>query len=442
MEKELSSIIREAGIIGAGGAGFPTHVKAGGTAEFVLANGAECEPLLRVDQQLLACRTEEVLAGLKAMVYATGARKGIIAVKSKHGKVVELLEKRIKEERNIELLALGDFYPAGDEQVLVYEAVKRIVPEGGIPIQVGVVVSNIETLLNIYNAMNGAAVTRKYVTVAGAVQRPVTVRVPVGISILEAIGLAGGALAGNYKVIEGGPMMGRVVDTARPVTKTTKGLIVLPAGHPLLLSKEKKLEQMLKQARTACCHCSLCTEVCPRNLLGHELRPDKLMRLASYNSTCETGVSASEAFLCSECGLCEEACIMDLQPWKLNRYLKQELSKAGIKNPHKRADLNPNEFREYRRFPVKKLIARLGLEAYDVKAPIEEALPMDFSHVILPLKQHTGQKAEALVREGNWVNENQLIADVKEGQLGAGIHASISGWVKRADSEEIEISKV
>ncbi|HWQ29931.1 MAG TPA: 4Fe-4S dicluster domain-containing protein, partial [Negativicutes bacterium] len=418
MEKELSSIIREAGIIGAGGAGFPAHVKVSGKAEYILANGAECEPLLRVDQQLLACKTDEVLAGLKAMVSATGARKGIIAVKSKHGSVIELLEKSKKEEKNIELLTLGDFYPAGDEQVLVYEAFKRIVPEGGIPLQVGVVVSNIETLLNINNAMNGEPVTRKYITVAGAVLRPVTVRVPLGISILETIGLAGGALVENYKVIEGGPMMGRIVDTARPVTKTTKGLIVLPAGHPLILSKEKKLEQMLKQARTACCHCSLCTEVCPRNLLGHKLHPDKLMRLASYNSTCEAGVSATEAFLCSECGLCEEACIMGLQPWKLNRYLKQELSRAGIRNSPKRTDLYPNEFRDYRRFPVKKLIARLGLEAYDVKAPIEEELHIDFLHVILPLKQHAGQKAEALVREGDWVSENQLVADVKEGQLG------------------------
>lgn len=441
MCKKLSTIIREAGIIGAGGAGFPTHVKAGGKADFVVVNGAECEPLLRVDQQLLACKTEEVLAGLKAMLSAVGAQKGIVAVKKKHGLVIELLENRIKEEASIELLPLGDFYPAGDEQVMVYEALKRIVPEGGIPLQVGVVVSNVETLLNVHNAMNGIPVTHKYLTVNGAVRKPVTVKVPIGVSFCEVIELAGGASVADYKIIEGGPMMGKVADSARPVTKTTKGIIVLPSGHPLLLSKEKSLEHMLRQARTACCHCSLCTEVCPRNLLGHKLQPDKLMRLASYNSTCETGISAYEAFLCCECGLCEHACVMGLQPWKLNRYLKQELIRAGMKNPNNRTHLYPNEFREYRKFPVKKLIARLGLEAYDVNAPMEEEIRKDFSRVVLPLKQHVGQKAEAFVKAGEQVFVNQLIADVREGQLGARIHASISGWVRRVDSDEIEISK-
>ncbi|HYE81037.1 MAG TPA: 4Fe-4S dicluster domain-containing protein [Clostridia bacterium] len=441
MDSKLTAIIREAGIIGAGGAGFPTHVKAGGKADFVIANGAECEPLLRVDQQLLEYRTDEVLAGLKSVIAGVGARKGIIGIKKKHAQVIEQLEKRVKGDAAIDILALGDFYPAGDEQVMVYEALERIVPEGGIPLQVGVMVSNIETLLNVHNAMMGIPVTHKYLTVTGAVQSPVTVRVPIGISFREAVELAGGVTVSDYKLIEGGPMMGKLTDIPRPVTKTTKGIIVLPAGHPLLLSKEKSLEHMLKEARTACCHCSLCTEVCPRNLLGHKLHPDRLMRLAAYNSTCEANVSASDAFLCCECGLCEYACIMGLQPWKLNNYLKRELGRAGVKNPNNRTAPHPNEFRRYKKFPVKKLIARLGLEAYDEKAPLLEEMPKDFTRVVLPLKQHVGQRAEPLVKIGDLVAENQLIADVAEGQLGARLHASIGGWVRRVDYGEIEISK-
>lgn len=441
MDKGLTTIIREAGVVGAGGAGFPTHVKAGGKADYVVVNGAECEPLLRVDQQLLTHQTDAVLDGLKTIVAETGAQKGIIVLKKKHKHAVECLEKRVQEDTAIEILLLGDFYPAGDEQVIVYEALKRIVPEGGIPLQVGVVVSNVETLLNIHQAVKGLPVTHKYVTVTGAVSNPTTVRVPIGISILEAIELAGRTSVKDYKVIEGGPMMGKVADIRRPVTKTTKGIIVLPVGHPLLLSKEKSLESMLKQARAACCHCSLCTEVCPRNLLGHKLHPDKLMRLASYNSTCEASISAAEAFLCCECGLCEQACIMGLQPWKLNRFLKEKLSRAGIKNPNNRKPSAPNEFREYRKFPVKKLIARLGLEAYNVDAPLTEEIQKDFSRVVLPLKQHLGVKAESLVKVGDHVEENQLVADVGDGQLGARLHASITGWVRRVDGNEIEISK-
>ncbi|MBB6217639.1 Na+-translocating ferredoxin:NAD+ oxidoreductase RnfC subunit [Anaerosolibacter carboniphilus] len=442
MDKQLITFIREAGIVGAGGAGFPTHVKVNGKADYIVVNGAECEPLLRVDQQLMTYRATEVLEGLKAIVKEAGAQKGIIALKKKYKLAIEALEKEIHPEDPIELFELGDFYPAGDEQITVYEVLKRIVPEGGIPLQVGVIVTNVETLLNVCNAMKGIPVTHKYLTVTGAVKEPITVKVPVGISIREVIALAGGATVAGFKVIDGGPMMGKIVDNIdKPITKTSKGVIVLPEEHPLIQAKERSIETMLRQARTACCHCSLCTEVCPRNLLGHKLHPDKLMRIASYNSTCENDTSVTEAFLCCECGLCEMACIMSLQPWKLNRFLKGKLSSAGIKNSNNRQPFKTNEFRDYRKFPVKKLIARLGLEAYNVDAPLIEDIDKEFPRIVLERRQHIGAKTEPLVQVGDAVKLGQAVADVQDGQLGARIHASIQGKVQRIDENVIEISK-
>jgi Na+-translocating ferredoxin:NAD+ oxidoreductase RnfC subunit len=214
---------------------------------------------------------------------------------------------------------------------------------------------------------------------------------------------------------------------------------VLPKNHPLLLSKDKSIESMLRQARSACCHCSLCTEVCPRNLLGHNLYPDKLMRLASYSSTCDGNTKATEAFLCSECGLCEQACIMGLQPWKLNNFLKAQLSANGIKNLYKNKPKETNFFREYRKFPVNKLKARLGIEKYDVDAPIVKEDNKYFKSVVIDRAQHMGAKAEPIVNIGDQVYKGQLIGDIPENQLGAKIHASIAGVVKDITEKSIII---
>ncbi|QNO13997.1 SLBB domain-containing protein [Alkalicella caledoniensis] len=441
MDNNLISLIQGAGIVGAGGAGFPTHVKVKAKAEYVIVNGAECEPLLRVDQQLMYYKAEEMIIGLKAVVQETGAKKGIIALKKKYHAAIEKLEKLTKDDETIEVFTLGDFYPAGDEQITVYEVLNRIVPEGGIPLQVGVVVINVETLINVYYAKKGLPVTEKYVTVTGEVNKPVTLKVPLGVSINEMIQLAGGPTVAEFEIVDGGPMMGKLVeDIHSPITKTTKGLIVLPKEHPLVKGKRKSIEATLREAKTACCHCSLCTEVCPRNLIGHKLHPDKLMRIASYNSTCENNSSVTEAFLCCECGLCELACIMDLQPWKLNSFLKGRLSAAGIKNDNNRKPEEVNQFRGYRKFPVKKLIARLSLEKYNVDAPLIESVDETVKGVVLSQKQHIGAMAQPLVQVGDVVKKGDPVANVNDGQLGAMIHASISGTVKSINQKGIEIS--
>jgi Na+-translocating ferredoxin:NAD+ oxidoreductase RnfC subunit len=440
MTNSTAGLIRECGVVGAGGAGFPTHVKLSSEAQFVIMNAAECEPLLQVDQRLLAEYAEDILFALQMVVAAVKARKGIVSIKGKHRDVIACIESALLRYPELELFELGDFYPAGDEQVTVYEVLKKIVPEGGIPLHVQAVVLNVETLFNVRNAIQNVPVTEKFLTVIGEVYNPVTVKVPIGISVPEAIALAGGPSIAEYSVIEGGPMMGKLIDVNNAVvSKTTKGYIVLPSDHPLVLSKGKSMERMLRDARIACCHCSICTEVCPRNLLGHRIHPDKLMRMASYRNGIETDPKMDAALLCSECGLCEYACVMGLQPWKLNSYLKEKFAEAGIKRKDNRQPESVSEFRGNKKFPIKRLMNQLKIGHYDAHAPLITANEDGFTRVFIGLKQHFGAAALPVVSTGDRVEKGELIADIPEGRLGARIHASIAGEVANAGPDLIEI---
>ena len=437
---ELTDKIKEAGVVGAGGAGFPTAVKLAGKPEFVIVNGVECEPLIQVDQQIAALFASELLETLDYLVEQLGAKEGIFAIKEKYVQAREALEKAAGPWPRLKIKTLISAYPMGDEQVLVYETTGRVVPEGGIPLNVGAVVVNTESLLNIRRALEGKPVTEKYITVTGAVRNPATFKVPLGISMRSLIEAAGGALVENPALIDGGPMMGRVErNLDAPVIKTSKAVIVLPGNHSVIVSKERPIAGMLKLARTACCHCMLCSDLCPRQLLGHSLFPDKLMRLASYQSTCEKNAAATTAYLCCECRLCEYACIMQLQPWKLNRELKGRLKNAGIQNPHHNPPEGANRFREFRRYPTEKLVRQLGLAEYFHRdAPLTE-FPGGINAVTLPLRQHFGAPALAEVKAGDRVKRGDRIAAIPEDALGAHVHASIDGLVRGVDKNAVII---
>lgn len=435
MREDLIKIIKEAGIVGAGGAGFPTHVKVAGRAEYVIVNGAECEPLLRVDQLLAEMLAEKVVQGLNAVVEASGAVQGIIALKAKYKKAVAALERYVDGQK-IRVHQLEDFYPAGDEQVLVAEVVNRIVPEANIPLKVGCVVSNVETFINIAHALEGSPVTETYLTVGGDVPTPLTVKLPVGTSVQEAIALAGRSDFTGRVVLEGGPLMGKVVENiSRPITKTTKGLIVLPEDHPAVVNKIMSKEQIVKRARASCIQCRYCTDLCPRHLLGHRLEPHKIMRSLQFMQNVPAVMRM--AYNCVECGVCEKyACLMELSPRRVNMQLKQELRKSGV-NP-----LSPVESsfadsqREYRKVPVKRLIARLGLSGFDQPAPWTE-ITYQPGKVKIPLSQHIGAPGIPVVKKGQRVQKGQLIAQTAPEALGANIHASIEGTVTEISSHII-----
>lgn len=419
--------IKAAGIIGAGGAGFPTHAKLAAKTRYVIVNGAECEPLIRVDQQLLDLHPEEVIAGLEIAMGVTGAPNGIIALKGKYKEAVASLKKNIAG-KPIDLFILEDFYPAGDEQVIVYEVLKRLVPEGGIPLKVGCVVSNVETLINIAGAIAGKPVTDTYLTIAGAVPDPITIKVPVGTPVKEAVALAGRDNLEGMAVIDGGPMMGRIVeDFGQPVTKTTKALIVLPETHPLISKRTMPLKNVIKQLKSACIQCQRCTDLCPRNLLGHRIEPHKIMR--SLNMAQGEADVLKMSFLCSECGACEQyACPNMLSPRRINAVIKKELAQNGIRPAPPDKPPVANRMREYRKIPMKRLKIQLGVNEYDRPAPLSERI-CEPSIVKIPLSKHIGKPGIPMVVVGQRVEKGALIASIPENSLGANIHASISGTV-------------
>ncbi|MCL2216316.1 MAG: SLBB domain-containing protein [Defluviitaleaceae bacterium] len=437
-ESQLEKI-RLAGVVGAGGAGFPTHVKLAANAEVIIANGAECEPLLRVDQQVMEHDAAAVVAGMRAAVELTGAAKGIICLKAKYKQAVAALTKALEgETADISLKLIDNYYPAGDEQALVYEATGRVVPTGGIPIAAGAVVLNVSTLVNIAAALEGKPVTHKYVTITGEVGKPVTVSAPIGMPVQALIDYAVGPRRENgFAVILGGPAMGPVADDWDiSVSKTLGGVIVLPDSHSLILKKTTPLAHQMKLARSVCCQCNQCTELCPRRTLGLDTSPHKVMRALAYGNG--SGVEPEAVISCCECGVCSYfACSMGLSPSRVMAKLKGEL--LAKKVPYeKRQSRGVSDVRGFKNLPAVRLTMRLGLRKYDLPAPMERE-PLLTDKVKIPLKQHIGAPGRPVVTPGQKVSMGDVIADIPDGSLGAIIHASISGEIASVNESYIEI---
>lgn len=430
MSVQLIDKIRETGVVGAGGAGLPTHVKAAATVDTVLVNGASCEPLLMSDPYLMEAEIDTVIRGLEAVLDCTGASKGIICLKGKHRKALATVQDAVAKDSTgrLELFVLEDFYPAGDEQVLVYEVLGKIVPERGIPLQVGAVVSNVESLFNVARAMENIPVTHRYLTVTGEIKNPMVVKVPVGTLVADVLEFAGGPTLTDYKVVDGGPMMGRVLpDINQPITKTTSGLIVLPPDHTVVAAKIMAPERLRRITTTICCQCTRCTDLCPRNLLGHSLHPHKLMRV--LDSQVEDSNIAREALLCSECGICEKfACPMMVSPREVNAQIKNVLMSKGIGWETSGRPLATNRFRTSRAVPTTRLIQRLNLTGYEAHAGYGGEITA--TRVVLPLRQHIGAPASCVVSVGDKVMQGDLIGEIPVGAMGARVHASIDGVVE------------
>jgi hypothetical protein len=207
---DIRERVRAAGVVGAGGAGFPAHIKLQAQVEIFLVNAAECEPMLKVDQQLMWQQAARLIRGVQYAMTATGAREGIIALKEKYRQAIDALTPLLPA--GIRLHILPDVYPAGDEVLTIWMATGRRVAPAALPASVGVVVNNVQTVLNIARAVEQQfPVTRRTLTVNGAVARPLTVTVPVGMSLREVLALAGGATVDDPGFINGGPMMGGLI---------------------------------------------------------------------------------------------------------------------------------------------------------------------------------------------------------------------------------------
>jgi Na+-translocating ferredoxin:NAD+ oxidoreductase RnfC subunit len=435
----LAECIRTAGVVGCGGAGFPSEVKSASKAEIVIANGAECEPLLHKDLELMMREPETVVSGMKLLMSATGAQQGIIGIKKKYEEKLESLKVAVRGSA-ITLHLLGDYYPTGDEYVLVYETTKRLIPPQGIPLDVGIVVHNVETLRNYNLAAHDRPCITKYISVAGAVAQPSTFEVPIGISCADVIQAAGGATVPQYVLFVSGIMMGKLVgDCTLPITKTCAGLIVLPTDHRLVQRKTLTMDSMLRIGKSACDQCSFCTEFCPRYLLGYDVQPHKVMRSLSFTATGEE-VWNQWAQLCCACGLCTlYSCPEDLYPKEACDKAKLDLHRIG-KQWNGDRDVHIHPIYDGRHVPLKKLVRKLGIEEYDVPAHFRER---KFSPELirLPLTQHLGTPSQAVVTVGQYVKAGDVVAEIPDGKLGARIHSSIDGQITTV-ADEIVVQRV
>ena len=423
--KELQNIIQENGVVGAGGAGFPTYMKLTDKANTILMNCAECEPLLKLHRQLLEKHAYEIMKTFHMVQETVGASEAIIGIKKSYVQTVNALKQHIEEFPGMRIHLLDEVYPMGDEVVLIYEATGRVVRPGGLPIEQGVAVFNVETLYNIYQAVEK--------------KEPVTVKVPLGCTMDDVVAQAGGTTVKDPVYFIGGPMMGRIGKGSDPVTKTTNAILVLPKDHLIVQKKMRTSAIDLKRAASICCQCNTCTDLCPRNNLGHPIDPARFMRAASNQDFRDVNPYINASF-CSSCGVCEMyACPQSLAPRTLLADMKGGLRKAGIRPPQGVQPVPVKESREYRKVPEERLMARLGLTKYDKDAPMDETL-VDIPKVKILLSQHIGAPAQAIVKVGDQVTRGQMIASPAQG-LSVGIHATISGKVTEVTDRWIVVAK-
>lgn len=424
--------LEQLGIVGAGGGGFPTSVKLQLRVPLVIVNAAECEPLLHKDKELLRHHSGAMFRGLRIAMDRVAASEAVIGVKRKHADIIIKID--AEAPKGIRVFPLSDTYPAGDEFILVHDVTGRVIPPGGLPGDVGAVVLNVETLVNIGL---DRPVTHKYLTVAGAVRLPVTLRVPIGMSVGEVIDAAGGANVDSFGVLLGGAMMARPAGLDVPVTKTTGGIVVLPSSHKLMQRHQTKWPQVQRSGSSSCDQCRFCTELCPRYLLGHPIQPHRAMQALGFTGANDAMIAGT--LYCCECNLCSlYACPEDLDPKTVCTQMKLSAREKGLVSHSKPGDIIPHPLAQSRRVPTHRLKVRLGLAGFNDAGPLQEK-PLALRRVRLPLQQHAGAPAIALVKPGDRVRVGDLLATPPAGKLGARIHASIDGTVRSVNGAvEIE----
>ncbi|MGM0608311.1 MAG: 4Fe-4S dicluster domain-containing protein [Candidatus Muiribacteriota bacterium] len=428
--------ILEAGIIGAGGAGFPTHIKLKAEADFFIINAAECEPLLYSDRTLMLQKPEQIIKGIELIKKIIKFKKAFIGIKKKNSDCAELLNKYNKSD-DIEIKILSDTYPSGDEQVLIYETLHKIVPEKGIPLDINVIVNNVETVYRIYNALeNKEPFSKRFVTVTGDIKKPYVAEIPVGTPFKHLLNIAGNDLKEDYVAVDGGPMMGQIKNIEDSfVTRKTSGVLFLNRNHPLVMKKNQNLNSIISQAASACCNCITCTELCSRYMIGHDMQPHKIMR-AIFSKNINAKIF-DLAHLCSECNICElYACPLNLSPKTVNSYIKNEYYKQGKKVTFKQRELVAPEFREGRKIPSKRLINRLGLiEYYNKKVEfIEKFIIPDFLQI--NLDDNIGKPSTSVVKENQSVSKFDLIAQ-NDGDFSANVHINEEAVIKSVSDNKI-----
>ena len=379
-----------------------------------------------------------VLSGIQAVLDYAKIPCALLCVKE-HTALRLKLKDGTKLADRIILKTLPDVYPMGDEISLIYQATGRVVRPGNLPITAGVIVLNVETFYNIaVKLKRGTNLTEKYLTIAGNIPEAIVVKVPIGVTVAELFDKNSIIIPEGHIVLDGGPSMGKVIDPdSAVVTKTTKGLLILPENCEAAQSKFLDGDKSIARAETACCQCTRCTDMCPRHLLGYPLEPHKMVRTAKGAATVlpEMVISAT---LCCGCGICESlACCQGISPKAVINEYKALLAKNKLRYVGKE-DVSPAQEREWRMVPSERWANVLGVARFDkVGKYIGEQT--SYARVEILLRQHIGAPSVPCVEDGTYVNKGDKIAEAAEG-LSLPQYASISGKVS-VYSDRIIIEK-
>ncbi len=436
---DLKELMKEAGIVGAGGAGFPSYAKLADGAQVLVINGAECEPLLYTDYVLLQRELPMVLEGIKAVQEYANIPCALLCIKEHTAKRLSLADGTKLAER-ILIKTLPDVYPMGDEISLIYQATGKVVKPGNLPITAGVIVLNVETLYNVALAVKRSEyVTEKYVTIGGNIPEAIVVKVPIGISVAELFERNSIIVPEDCVVLDGGPSMGKVINpNLAVVTKTTKGLLILPKSCEAVRSKFLDGDKSIARAETACCQCVRCTDMCPRALLGYPLEPHKMVRTAKSAAKIMPEMVLS-ATLCCGCGICESlACCQGISPKAVINEYKALLAKNKMRYVGKE-EVAPEIEREWRMVPSERWANTLGVGQYD-KVGKFVGTQKGFSRTEIYMRQHIGAPSVPCIEDGAMVKKGDKIANAAEG-LSLPQYATMDG-VATVFNDKIVIDKV
>lgn len=293
---EIKKKISDAGVVGMGGAGFPTHVKLSPKEpekiDYIIANCAECEPYITADYRRMLENTEDLISGMRVVLQLFDHAKGIFAIEDNKPDCIEKLRKLTEQEPRMEVKVLKTKYPQGAERQLIYATTKRAINSSMLPADAGCIVDNVETMIAIHTAVvEGRPVLDRVVTVSGdAIEKPGNFKVLFGTNHRELIEAAGGFKTEPEKIISGGPMMGFAMFTLdAPITKTSSSILGFTK------------DEVLAHAPSACINCGRCVEACPSRLI-----PSRLADLAEHHD--EEGFKKMEGLECVECGSCSYVC--------------------------------------------------------------------------------------------------------------------------------------
>ena len=439
MQTKLVELMKQASVVGAGGAGFPSYAKIADGADTLVVNAAECEPLTYTDLTLMRHHMPEIIRGVEIVLSETGMERGIVGMKTHTGKELGYTDGQVLG-KNVTVCLLPDVYPMGDEISLIYETTGRLVQPGALPITQHVIVYNAETVYNIYRAVTeGAPVTEKWLSIGGDLKQGYIVRVPIGMRISELFEKLGITIPEGHVLIDGGPSMGKIIPLSGSVIrKTTKGLLILPDTIPAVVNQNRSPDEQRKIASSVCCQCSRCTELCPRHMLGYPIEPHRMVR-SSVSIAKDDPILIQTAQVCCSCGICSvAACCQGISPRAVINEYKGILAKNRVRFNANGKIYHPHPDRENRMMSSERWKELLGVKRFDKEGKFLPDL-MKAGEVVIPMSMHIGAPSVPAVNVGDHVTAGQMIAGAAEGALSVPQYASITGKVTFADAKQIII---